>query len=109
METFHWRPIPGMSVPTEPNVRVIKFGDGYEQRQPKGINNNLQKYSLTFKVPRDEYWLIDDFFNRHGGVDAFLWTPPLRYKPAKFVCRKWTPTVNRRKIEISCEFEEVVM
>ncbi|MBK5072235.1 phage tail protein [Budviciaceae bacterium CWB-B4] len=109
METFHWRPVPGMSVPTEPNVRVVKFGDGYEQRQPKGINNNLKTYSLTFRVPRHEFWVIDDFLTSHGGVDAFWWTPPLRYEPIKVVCRKWTPTINRRKIEISCEFEEVMV
>lgn len=108
METFHWCPAPGMSVPTEPKVRVIKFGDGYEQRQPSGINNKLRPYSVTFRVRRHEAWLIDDFLLRHGGVDAFLWTPPLRYNPIKVVCRKWTPTVQSTHVEISCEFEEII-
>ncbi|QBH97154.1 phage tail protein [Limnobaculum zhutongyuii] len=108
METFHWCAAPGMSVPTEPKVRVVKFGDGYEQRQPNGINNKLRSYSLTFRVPRHEAWLIDDFLYQHGGVETFLWTPPHRYEPIKVVCRKWTPSVGSTVTEISCEFEEVV-
>ncbi|WP_347254389.1 phage tail protein [Leminorella grimontii] len=108
METFNWVPVPGMSVQAEPDVRVVKFGDGYEQRQKKGINNKLLKYSVTFRVPRAEAWLLDEFLARHGGVAAFLWTPPYRYKQSRFVCRKWTSNIRSTVTEISCEFEEVM-
>lgn len=107
METFNWCPVPGMSVPTEPKVNKIPFGDGFEQRQKKGINNNLRPYTVTFRVKRDDAWLLDDFLLRHGAVDAFLWTPPFRHKQIKVVCDKWTPNVLNTIVEFTCEFREV--
>ncbi|GKX58341.1 phage tail protein [Leminorella grimontii] len=109
MEVFNWIPAPGMTVNTEPSVAVVKLGDGYEQRQKKGINNMLRKYPVTFRLRRNEAWLLDDFLARHGGVDAFLWTPPFRYKQGRFVCRKWSSVVQSTVTEFSCEFEEVMM
>jgi phage-related protein len=43
-----WTPQKGYSVERTPNVAVVKLGDGYEQRQTKGINPLMDKYSLTF-------------------------------------------------------------
>lgn len=48
-ETFTWTPQKGYSVERTPNVAVVKLGDGYEQRQVKGINPLMDKYSLTFR------------------------------------------------------------
>jgi hypothetical protein len=48
-ETFTWTPQKGYSVERTPNVAVVKLGDGYEQRQTKGINPLMDKYSLTFR------------------------------------------------------------
>ncbi|MBJ5464119.1 phage tail protein, partial [Salmonella enterica subsp. enterica serovar Derby] len=49
MKTFHWKVDPDMGVDSEPQVSVVRFGDGYEQRQVKGINPLMDKYSLTFR------------------------------------------------------------
>lgn len=51
MKTFHWKVDPDMGVDSEPQVSVVRFGDGYEQRRASGINNDLKKYSVT---TRDE-------------------------------------------------------
>lgn len=48
-EIFTWSPQKGYSAERTPNVAVVKLGDGYEQRQTKGINTLMAKYSLTFK------------------------------------------------------------
>ncbi|EDD0812844.1 hypothetical protein GAU81_23185 [Salmonella enterica] len=46
MKTFHWKVDPDMGVDSEPQVSVVRFGDGYEQRRASGINNDLKKYSV---------------------------------------------------------------
>ncbi|EBP9663407.1 phage tail protein, partial [Salmonella enterica subsp. enterica] len=48
-ETFTWTPQRAYQVERTPNVAVVKLGDGYEQRQTKGINPLMDKYSLTFR------------------------------------------------------------
>lgn len=108
METFHWAPRPGLSVASEPKVKVISFGDGYEQRQPAGINNKLDKYTPVFRVLRDEAWIIEGFLEQHGSVTPFLWTPPYLFKPIKVVCRKWASTVQHVYVDISCNFDQVI-
>ncbi|PHI31030.1 phage tail protein [Budvicia aquatica] len=108
METFHWVPRPGMSIKAEPNVKVVKFGDGYEQRQPAGINNKLDKYSVTFRIPRREWAFVSKFLSDHGAVTAFWWTPPSSFVPIKVVCRKWPSSFQHTYVDISCEFEEVM-
>ncbi|EBU1924278.1 phage tail protein, partial [Salmonella enterica] len=39
MKTFHWKVDPDMGVDSEPQVTVVKFGDGCEQRSPAGLNS----------------------------------------------------------------------
>lgn len=48
-ETFTWTPQRAYQLNVPPNVAVVKLGDGYEQRQVKGINPLMDKYSLTFR------------------------------------------------------------
>ncbi|MDT3641178.1 phage tail protein, partial [Cronobacter sakazakii] len=37
-QTFTWSPQKAFTIEHTPNVAVVKLGDGYEQRQVKGIN-----------------------------------------------------------------------
>ncbi len=37
----------GMDVASVPSVRKVRFGDGYSQRAPAGLNANLKTYSVT--------------------------------------------------------------
>lgn len=108
METFHWKVDPGMGVESEPQVQVVKFGDGYEQRRAAGLNNHLEKYSITVRVKRHEVRFLRDFLDRHGGTKSFLWTPPYGYSPIKVVCRKWSVKVDAIKATLTTTFEQVV-
>ena len=47
MKTFRWKVKPGMDVASAPSVRKVRFGDGYSQRAPAGLNANLKTYSVT--------------------------------------------------------------
>lgn len=109
METFRWKIDPDMGVDSEPQVSVAKFGDGYEQRRLSGLNSNLEKYSVTIRVKRDEARFLRDFLNRHAGVKCFLWTPPYSYQPIRVVCRKWSTKVGMLKVTFTTTFEQVVV
>lgn len=108
METFHWRPQNSSNVSAAPKVRVIKFGDQYEERQKDGINNDLRSYSVTFVGLTEKIDLIEDFLTRHNAVKAFLWREPNRNKLITVVCRSWNPTPNGATKTITATFEEVV-
>ena len=107
METFNWRPQNSSTTSVSPKVKVIKFGDGYEQRIQDGINNNLRSYNVTFIGLFEDMTLIDEFLNRQGGVHAFLWREPNTNKSIKVVCRSWSSTPNGAVKTISATFEEV--
>lgn len=109
MKTFHWKVDPDMGVDSEPQVTVVKFGDGYEQRRVTGLNSNLKKYSVTIRTTRQDAGYLEDFLSEHNGVKAFLWTPPYGYRQIKVVCRKWSVKVGLLKTTFTMIFEQVVM
>jgi len=71
------RPDKGFAKSSEPAVRKIKFGDGYEQRAVIGINNIAQTFKANFssrsKTEADD---IIAFFDTNAGVTAFDFTLP---------------------------------
>jgi phage-related protein len=113
-ETFTWVPQAGFQVSRAPNVAVVKLGDGYEQRQVKGINPLLDKYTLTFKgsngaCDRPNPVVDAEFFLKaRMAVESFYWTPPDTERRALFVCRSWSMTKNRGYYELTADFEQVI-
>ncbi len=88
MKTFRWKVKPGMDVTSAPSVREVRFGDGYSQRAPAGLNADLKTYSVTLSVSREEATALESFLAEHGGWKAFLWTPPYGYRQIKGDLRK---------------------
>lgn len=81
-ETFTWSPQNGFTGERTPDVAVVKLGDGYEQRQVKGINPLMGKYPLTFigyddsKCTRPNVAKsVDAFLKARMAVESFYWTP----------------------------------
>jgi phage-related protein len=81
-EIFTWTPQKGYSAERTPNIAVVKLGDGYEQRQTKGINPLMDKYSLTFTGVDDAKCsrpnaakAADAFLKARMAVQSFYWTP----------------------------------
>ena len=108
---FFWVPSYAPSISSEPMVKVIKFGDGYEQRAPENINSNLLRVSLNFdKRDEAEATAIAHFLHQRGAQEAFAFTPPSPYNSVKkFICRSWDVTMNfQNNYQISATFEEVV-
>lgn len=62
---------------SEPKLRKMSYGDGYEQVAPDGINHQLRKWKVSYSQQRgDMVKPIYDFLRDTGGVDAFLCRPP---------------------------------
>jgi phage-related protein len=62
---------------TEFRVLKIRFGNGYEQRTPDGINSSEQTRSITYSnLTSAERTTLWQFINGVGGVKWFTYTPP---------------------------------
>lgn len=107
MPTFIWVPTYDATKTITPTVKVIKFGDGYEQRQGTGINRQPRKYALTFKRAKAEIEQIDAFLKARGAIEAFNYTHSGQ-TVGVFVCREWVRTNIALGVDgLSATFEEV--
>lgn len=113
-ETFTWSPQKAYTVENTPNVAVVKLGDSYEQRQVKGINPLMPKYSLTFKGVDDSKCNkpnaareAEAFLIARMAVESFYWTPSSTGTQALFVCRSWSLTKTGGLHELTATFEQV--
>ena len=69
------------------NVKVVQFGDGYEQRQKTVLGNRVtSKFSFTFKAKAATADAAYAFLIDHMGVEPFLWTPPTQSTAITVVC-----------------------
>ncbi|EPX8932608.1 phage tail protein, partial [Escherichia coli] len=50
IKTLHLVPREGMQVSEKPSVARVRFGDGYEQRRPTGLNARLKTFQAVFRV-----------------------------------------------------------
>ncbi len=49
----------------------VRFGDGYSQRAPAGLNADLKTYSVTLSVSREEATALESFLAEHGAGRPF--------------------------------------
>ncbi|MCZ4676453.1 phage tail protein [Citrobacter sedlakii] len=108
-ETLDWLPQDGMKTETKPSVRVVKFGDGYEQRSPNGLNHSLREFTCSFRVESSDREAFEYFLIRHGGYKSFFWRPPGVLRVVRVVCRTWSATEHVTYTDFSCQFDEVVI
>lgn len=93
MTTWIWPVQVGMTRDVAPAVKSAKFGDGYEQRMPAGINTRPRSYAITLVGIPADLDAAEAFLASCNGVSAFDWTPP-GDAAGKFVARKWTLTYD---------------
>lgn len=93
----------------KPNVRTVRFGDGYEQRLTLGLNQNPKVWSLTFEVSETDADTIETFLDARASDNApFNWQPPGENTTYRWVCDQWSksiPYLNRATIQAT--FREV--
>jgi phage-related protein len=92
----------------KPNVYSAKFGDGYEQNTPAGINFAPESWDVQFICTSiDVANAIVGFFNAQGAYQKFLWTSPRGSYPMTVICRKWSDSNKPGGvITISATFEQ---
>jgi phage-related protein len=91
MAEFNWKPSIGFSSDTNPRVFAAKFGDGYSQRRPAGINNLDQSWNLPFQnIAINTANDIETFFRSKNGSVSFTWIPPGETSEVRVVCTKWS-------------------
>lgn len=103
VDTFTWKAEVATSGDGTFDVSSAKFGDGYSQDVPNGLNSESQNWSVQIKGRSDEVQPALDFIRDHKGV-SFLWKPPLSSTVKYFKCKKyscndeggayWTLTLN---------------
>lgn len=75
---------------SEPKVRTVQFGDGYEQRLTFGFNQNPKQWSLTFMVNGTDAATIENFLDARAADGAsFDWTPPDDSSSYRWYCGQW--------------------
>jgi len=96
-------PTYGVQKRSAPNVRTVRFGDGYEQRLSFGLNQNPKTFNLTFEVSEADADTIETFLDARAEDNAsFDFTPPGEGSSSKFVCESWSksiPYLNRARIQ----------
>ena len=89
------RPDKLMEASSTPNILSANFGDGYQQRIAKGINNLQQQYVVSFaNRTKEEIDDITAFFTNKGGVTKFDFTIPDSNNSGettiKVICPSWS-------------------
>lgn len=104
-DTFTWRVNMDSSGGGEFAMSTAKFGDGYVQEVPNGINNETQKWSVTVSGKKTLMQTVLAFIRTHKG-QSFFWTPPLGVE-GYYKCKRYNP-VDRGGgwWELNMEFEQ---
>lgn len=106
--TFNFMlPDAGAQKSHEPRVKVISFGDGYEQRVGDGINKDAEVWELSWTgKTQAEIQAIDTFLKGEAGVTWFYWTTPEGVQK-KFVCKRWSVRYfNSANADLTATFKQ---
>ena len=94
----------GMQRNAKPKVRTVKFGDGYEQRSTKGINNVEETYRISFKNrTKQDADNIAGYLVSLNGVTAFNFTVPDNATTEETTGVLDSSTDNEKTIKVVCD------
>ena len=81
---------------SEPNVRTVKFGDGYEHRINFGLNQNPKKFAFVWKnLTESDSDIIENFLDlRSSDNESFTYQPPREPSLMNFKCPSWSKTMQ---------------
>lgn len=108
--TFEWMEDAGARDSYELREVEVRFGDGYSQRAPDGLNPEESTHELTFSG-LDETTASDIITFLRGNVgSSFTWTPLGTSTPIKVKCKKFDRRLDeghRYSWTVSATFERV--
>jgi phage-related protein len=88
IQAFPTTPAVSYGVSSKKSFRVLSadFGDGYSQRTPDGLNNEIESISMVWNtLSYSDAAIITNFLDGCGGSQAFSYTPP-----GQAVSKNWT-------------------
>ena len=95
----------------QPNVKIVKFGDGYEQRINFALNQNPRIYNLSWRnITLTELETFMTFLNaRASDNESFSYTSPGESSSAQFVAEPgYSQTINfADRATLNATFREV--
>tara|TARA_B100000085_G_scaffold243450_2_gene235387 strand:- start:1892 stop:2245 length:354 start_codon:yes stop_codon:yes gene_type:complete len=114
MATFPSTPEPsyGLTKNSQPNVRVVRFADGFEHRIHLGLSEhqNAKLYDLAWNnITETESDTIEAFLDsRADDRDSFDYTLPGESSSYKFVCDRWRKKIDfPNRATITATFRQV--
>jgi len=93
------------------DVLEVRFGEGAVQRMPRFAGAVPgREWQLVFShLASVDVGRIDSFLESHGGVTAFLWTPPGGVA-GRYLCSAWQVTpVSASMAHVAARFVETGM
>jgi len=86
----------GINKTSEPKIRKVQFGDGYEQRLRFGLNQNPKVWNLTWQyITETDADTIEAFLDARAADGAsFDWTPPDESTSYKWFCESWDKSLE---------------
>lgn len=111
MKTFPFRPQAKPTISSNPESVSAKFGNGYEQVAPAGLNNDLKKYNQRYIIREHDKQRFNDFLNEHGTHKAFLIYSYSRLKYVAVRAENWSeqPSTGAKYTEFTLSVKEVVV
>ena len=102
-------PTYGAQKTSQPAVRTVRFGDGYEQRLTFGLNQNPKQWDLTWNVSETDADTIETFLDaRAADAASFDWTPLDEATSYKWVCEEWSKSIPySNRATITARFRQV--
>jgi phage-related protein len=99
----------GLTLDTSYKTRVIKYGNGVEQRIPDGINNEVRSGSLTYEnMSAANKDTLIAAVKSLAGTDYFTWTPFGEVTQLKFKVLSHSVTYSSGNLyNITLQLEQV--
>ena len=88
-ETFTWRAEVQSGGSGEFAMSSAKFGDGYTQEVPLGLNNEQQKWSVNVSGYQTYVAACLAFIQARKG-QSFFWKAPFQSAPGYWKCKRWS-------------------
>ena len=101
MAVFEWVESPGTQANVTFRVAATKFGDGYEERAPDGLNPINREWPLSFvdiddAVADEIQAFLEARVTAVSGLETFDWWPVWQPATVKVKCTAYTRSLGTR-------------
>ena len=97
------------SVEEQPDLHVVRFGDGYSQRSPKGLNPTAAIVQLSWSaLSGAQRSAIIAFLQERGGYQGFRYTLPGEAAARKWRAPRWAwQALNADTYSVAATLEQI--